>query len=138
MCCANSGGIERGAHGETAPAVEAPQPAAFNRAELIDRLGGDVSLLKDVVKLFLEDCPVRLAAIKQAVDAQDAELIRTTAHALKGAAGTLSARGVFEAAQTLERLGAEARLEPTQAAWRALSKEDAELMDTFRQMDAAA
>jgi hypothetical protein len=45
---------------------------------------------------------------------------------------------VFEAAQTLERLGAESRLEPTQAAWRALSKEAAELMDTFRQMDAAA
>jgi CheY-like chemotaxis protein len=130
--------VERGAQGEAAPAAEAPQPAAFNRAELIDRLGGDASLLKDVVKLFLEDCPVRLAAIKQAVDARDAELIRTTAHALKGAAGTLSARGVFEAAQTLERLGAEARLEPTQAAWRALSKEAAELMDTFRQMDAAA
>jgi signal transduction histidine kinase/DNA-binding response OmpR family regulator len=130
--------VERGAHGEAAPAAEPPQPAAFNRAELIDRLGGDASLLKDVVRLFLEDCPVRLAAIKQAVDAQDAELIRTTAHALKGAAGTLAARGVFEAAQTLERLGAESRLEPTQAAWRALSKEAAELMDTFRQMDAAA
>jgi signal transduction histidine kinase/DNA-binding response OmpR family regulator len=130
--------VERGSRGEVAPDAEPAQPAAFNRAELIERLGGDAGLLKDVVKLFLEDCPVRLAAIKQAVDAQDAELIRTTAHALKGAAGTLSARGVFEAAQTLERLGAEARLEPTQAAWRALSKEAAELMDTFRQMDAAA
>jgi two-component system sensor histidine kinase/response regulator len=129
--------VEQGSSGNAAPAGE-PPPAAFNRAELVERLGGDASLLKDVIRLFLEDCPLRLAAIKQAVDQKDAELIRTTAHALKGAAGTLSARGVFEAAQTLERLGAEALLEPTQAAWRSLAKEATELMDTFRQMDAAA
>jgi CheY-like chemotaxis protein len=130
--------VERGSRGHEAPAIEPPQAAAFNRAELIERLGGDATLLKDVIRLFLDDCPLRLTAIKQAVDQQDADLIRTTAHALKGAAGTMSARRVFEAAQTLERLGAEARLEPTQAAWRALAKEAAELMDTFRQMDAAA
>ena len=129
--------VERGSCGEPAVGSEPPKAAAFNRAELIERLGGDPELLKDVIRLFLEDCPLRLAAIKQAVDQEDAELIRTTAHALKGAAGTLAARGVFEAAQTLERLGTEARLEPVHAAWRTLAKEAAELMDTFRQMEAA-
>ena len=130
--------VERGSCGEPVARSEPPQPPAFNRTELIERLGGDVDLFKEVIRLFLEDCPQRLAAIKQAVDQENAELIRTTAHALKGAAGTLSARRVFEAAQTLERLGADARLEPVHAAWRTLAKEVAELMDTFRQMDAAA
>jgi two-component system, sensor histidine kinase and response regulator len=131
--------VERGSSGD-AVAISAAPPAsvAFNRTELMERLGGDIGLLRDVLRLFLQDCPQRLAAIKHAVDAQDAELIRTTAHALKGAAGTLSARGVFEAAHTLERLGAEVRLGPTHAAWRALAKEATELMDTFRQMEAAA
>jgi HPt (histidine-containing phosphotransfer) domain-containing protein len=117
------------------PPQPAGQPVQFNRTELMDRLGGDTDLLADVVRIFLDDCPSRLAAIKNAVDVRDAELIRTTAHALKGAAGTLSAAAVFEAAQTLERLGAEGRLEPTEAAWRMLAKEASNLMDTFRRMD---
>jgi HPt (histidine-containing phosphotransfer) domain-containing protein len=61
--------------------------------------------------LFLEDCPARLAAIKLAIDRGDADQIRETAHALKGAAGNLSATGLFEAASTLERLGGEHRID---------------------------
>jgi two-component system, sensor histidine kinase and response regulator len=124
--------------GANPPGVAESNPMlVFNRAELIDRLGGDTELLTEVVHLFLEDCPHRLAAIKSAVDLRNPELIRSTAHALKGAAGTLAARGVFEAAQALEQMGAEARLEPTEAAWRTLSKEAASLMETFRQIEAA-
>jgi CheY-like chemotaxis protein len=127
--------VERGAAGA------APGPPAasttFNRAELADRLGGDTGLFHDVIRLFLDDCPQRLSAIREAIDRRDAELIRTTAHALKGAAGTLSAPALFEAAHTLERLGAESRLEPTEAAWRVLAKEAATLVDTFRQLEAA-
>ena len=80
--------------------------AAVDRDLLMERLGGDEELLIDVVRIFLDDCPVRLAAIKAAVDSRDAERIRTTAHALKGAAANLSAQGLFEAAGMLERLGA--------------------------------
>ena len=128
--------VEHGSAGVAAKHVPSPQPALFNRSELMDRLGGDADLLADVIRVFLEDCPKRLAAIKNAVDLRDAELIRTTAHALKGSAGTLSAAVVFEAAQTLERLGAEGRLEPVEGAWRTLAQEGSNLMDILRQMDA--
>ena len=124
-----------GAAASVAAAVQAPP--LFNRSELMTRLGGDVDLLADVIQIFLDDCPKRLAAIKNAVDLKDAELIRTTAHALKGAAGTLSATAVFDAAQALERLGTEGRVEPAEAAWRILATEASNLMDIFRQMDAA-
>jgi two-component system, sensor histidine kinase and response regulator len=110
------------------------RPAAFNRTELIDRLGGDVDLLADVVQLFLDDCPKRLAAISAAVEQRDAEAIRTSAHALKGAAGTIAAAAVFEAAQTLERIGAEKRLDAAEAARRVLAREAANLMDTLRRL----
>ena len=128
--------VEQGSAGAVAQ-VEPESEPLFNRGELMNRLGGDVDLLADVIRIFLDDCPKRLAAIKNAVDLRDSELIRTTAHALKGAAGTLSATAVFDAAQALERLGTEARLEPTQAAWRILATEASNLMDIFRQMDAA-
>ncbi len=129
--------VEQGSAGIVARLAPPPQPALFNRSELMNRLGGDVNLLAEVVRIFLDDCPKRLAAIRNAVDLRDAEMIRTTAHALKGAAGTLSATAVFDAAQALERLGTEGRLELAEAAWRILATEASNLMDFFRQMDAA-
>ena len=112
-----------------------PSAAPIDRVGLMERLGGDEDLLIDVVRLFLADCPVRLAAIKAAVDDRDAERIRTTAHALKGAAGNLSAQGLFDAARTLERLGTEGRLEPAEAAWRRLSMEAANVLDALRRFE---
>ena len=104
----------------------------LDRSDALDRLGGDRALLAEVARLFLEDCPTRLAAIKTAVDADDAEGIRASAHALKGAAGNLSARGVVDAARTLERIGAEARLGAASAAFRHLSAETSMIMDELR------
>ena len=109
-------------------------PVSLNRSELTDRLGGDADLVAEVLGLFLKDCPQRLAAIKAAVDEKNPEAIRTTAHSLKGAAGVISASALFEAAQTLERVGAEKRLEAAQAAWRVLSAEAATLLETLRRM----
>jgi two-component system sensor histidine kinase/response regulator len=118
----------------SAPAAPAVT-AAVDRDRLMERLGGDEELLIDVVRIFLDDCPVRLAAIKAAVDSRDAERIRTTAHALKGAAANLSAQGLFEAAAMLERLGAESRLEPAEAAWRQLSVEATSVIDALRRFE---
>jgi two-component system sensor histidine kinase/response regulator len=114
-----------------APAAAAP----VDRERLMVRLEGDEQLFLDVVRLFLDDCPMRLAAIKAAVDSRDAEKIRTTAHALKGAAANLSAQRLFEAARTLERLGAERRLEPAEAAWRQLSLEATSVINMLRQFE---
>jgi CheY-like chemotaxis protein len=112
-----------------------PSSAPIDREGVMHRLGGDEQLFGEVIKLFLEDCPARLAAIKEAVHCGDAEAIRTTAHALKGAAGNLSATGLFEAARTLERLGAEGRVEAAEAAWRHLSAKAAEVIDALREME---
>ena len=49
------------------------------------------------------------------------ERLGGAAYVLKGVAANLSAAGLFEAAQTLERLGAESLLEPAEATWFRLS-----------------
>jgi CheY-like chemotaxis protein len=123
--------VEQGPGGaQAAPA--APQPIDLARA--LERLGGDEQLFADVIRVFLEDCPDRLGAIKAAVDARNGDAIRRTAHALKGAASNLAATEVFEAAKTLERLGAEQRLDAAEAAWRRLSTAAAQLLDTLRRV----
>jgi CheY-like chemotaxis protein len=129
--------VEQGESG-TAVLARAPAVAPLDRAAMMRRLGGDLELLADVTSLFLEDCPVRVAAIKSAIDARDADGLRMAAHALKGVAANMSATGLFEASQILERLGAESRLEPAEAAWRRLSAEAARVMDTLRQPDGLA
>jgi signal transduction histidine kinase/CheY-like chemotaxis protein len=130
--------VEEGSPGVAVAASAPPASPAFNHAELMDRLGGDRELFAEVIRLFLGDCPQRLAAIKSAVDARDGERIRTTSHALRGAAGTLSAVAVAEAAHVLERLGAEGRLDPAEAAWRVLANQTASLVDTLRRMEGMA
>ena len=113
-------------------------PVTFDEDALRHRLSGDDELMTDVVRLFLEDLPVRLAAIKDAVTGRNAEALRAAAHALKGAAGNLSAGGLFEAARVLERVGAESRMDAAEAAWRQLSIEASNVIDVLRRDSASA
>jgi HPt (histidine-containing phosphotransfer) domain-containing protein len=47
---------------------QAPRLCAVDRAAALQLMGGDEQLLMDVIRLFLADCPARLAAIKTAID----------------------------------------------------------------------
>ena len=99
---------------------------------------GDTMLMTDVIRVFLNDLPVRLSAIHDAVTGRNAAALFAAAHALKGAAGNLSATGLFEAAQVLERIGAESRMDAAEAAWRRLAVEGTNVMDALRSRPMAA
>ena len=115
----------------------ARQPVLFDEDALRRRLSGDEALMTDVIRLFLEDLPGRLAAIREAVTAE-CRRPRVAAHALKGSAANLSAGGLFEAARVLERVGAESRMGAAEAAWRQLSVEAANVIDVLRRHSGAA
>jgi HPt (histidine-containing phosphotransfer) domain-containing protein len=119
------------ANASTLGTVSGGDTMTFNRADLLERLSGDEDLLADVVTMFLEDCPVRVAALHLAAEARDAGRLQTEAHALKGAAANLSAYGVSNAAGALERIGAERRLDEATAAWQLLSLEADRLRDVL-------
>jgi HPt (histidine-containing phosphotransfer) domain-containing protein len=78
-----------------------------------------------------------VSALETAVKNRDADSIQREAHALKGAAANLSTRGLFEMAETLERLGAEGRFDAAEAAWRALADHALHVLDTLRNAEAA-
>jgi two-component system, sensor histidine kinase and response regulator len=124
--------VEQGSGGDTAI------PSAIDSAGLLARVGGDQELMLEVVHLFLEDCPARLAAIRAAITTRDGEALRNAAHALRGAAGTLSAGALVEAASVLERLGAENRFDPAEAAWKTLNAQAAHLAGALQAMEGAA
>jgi HPt (histidine-containing phosphotransfer) domain-containing protein len=112
------------------------EAVAFDEGALLRRVDGDTGLMSDVIRLFLEDCPVRLAAIKDAVTRRHPDDLRAAAHALKGSAGNLSATSLFHAADVLERLAAEGRMDASEAAWRQLSVEASHVMDVLRSRSA--
>jgi signal transduction histidine kinase/DNA-binding response OmpR family regulator/HPt (histidine-containing phosphotransfer) domain-containing protein len=122
--------VEGGGEGSMPPT--AAIPVAFDEDGLRQRLGGDDDLMTDVIRIFLEDLPARLAEIREAVNSRNADALRAAAHALKGSAGNLSAGGVFEAARVLERIGAESRMDAAEAAWRRLSVETTNIVDVLR------
>ena len=113
--------VERDTDGVVQTAVV--EPIIFDAEAMHTRLAGDSELMADVIRLFLEDLPVRLAEIGDAVTHRNAGNLRAAAHSLKGAASNLSLGGLFESARVLERIGAESRMNAAEAAWRQLSVE---------------
>ncbi len=113
--------------------IETPITASttFDVGGLRRRLSGDDELMAEVIRMFLDDVPVRLGAIKAAVTGRNAEALRQAAHALRGAAATLSAGALADAADVLEHIGAESRMADADAAWQRLSVEAGVVTDVL-------
>jgi two-component system sensor histidine kinase/response regulator len=77
----------------------------LDRQEALDRVGGDVVLLRELVGVFLADCPRLWHDIEDALSRGDARNLSRAAHTLKGAVATFGAKSVRSAAEQLERLG---------------------------------
>ncbi len=98
-------------------------------AALLAGVDGNRHLLRELVHLFLADCPRRLAGIKEAIRRGDAEALRIEAHTLKGSVGNFSAKQAFAAAQRQEIIGRDGGLDKAGDARMALESELARLAE---------
>ena len=114
-------------------ALVATADGPVDREALMMRVAGDEGLFREIVELFLADCPIRVAAIEAAVARRNPEEIRVAAHALKGSAGNLSATRLTAAARVLEALGAEGQVEGTGTALHNLTVEARVVSDVLRE-----
>jgi HPt (histidine-containing phosphotransfer) domain-containing protein len=74
-------------------------------AELREFMAADVDIL---INEFEADTRHRLVLIEQAIESQDAETLRQTAHSLKGGAATLGALSLSQQFRGLELRGRDA------------------------------
>ena len=92
---------------ETGSPLKKAAPSAgdnvFNRAGLLKRLAGNQGLAERLVKEFLDDTPSQLCILRKQLEDGDATGARRQAHKLKGAAATLSAGALREAALQAEQ-----------------------------------
>ena len=77
----------------------------LDESTLRARFEGEAELLRDVVNLFLDDCPKLLDGIRGAVERGDAQGLERAAHKLKGTVANFSARASYDAALRLEVMG---------------------------------
>jgi HPt (histidine-containing phosphotransfer) domain-containing protein len=90
--------IAEGAH---APTVK----QLWNRSAALEILGGDESLLNEMVQLFLVESPRLVAQMQQALAHNDPRLLEMAAHCLKGELRYLVVPEASEAADKLEAAG---------------------------------
>ncbi|NBW40971.1 Hpt domain-containing protein [bacterium] len=76
----------------------------FNSAEALERVGGDVSFLRELVDVFLAGMPEAIRNVTEAVHAKSSERLVESAHALKSALGNLSAIRAHEYARQIEKI----------------------------------
>ena len=98
---AHAGGAEHRSDGTDAE----PLPLIFDVAATLRNLGGDTTLLEELVALFLQRYPAMLEEIRAALASRDQEAVEQAAHALKGTAGNLCASEVALSAGQLDALG---------------------------------
>jgi len=68
-------------------------------------------LLKDLVRIFLDDCPQLLTGVRGAVERGDAQGMERAAHKLKGSVANFAARAAYDAALRLEVMGRDGHLD---------------------------
>jgi len=89
------------------PAQFSPEPLAESGnpvAYLLDRVGGDSKLARQMIRAFLRDTPKRMAAIESALRRKDWQAVASLAHAIKGSVGLFDASAARDHAQELQDL----------------------------------
>ncbi len=76
----------------------------MDKDAVLDRVEGDVELLKQLAELFREDSARHLRDLRAALERGDVRSIERSAHTLKGSVGNFCAASASEAALKLEML----------------------------------
>jgi HPt (histidine-containing phosphotransfer) domain-containing protein len=109
---------------------------ALDRSALLDRVEGDMELLGEIIGLFKEDSVRQIAAIRDAIDKKQPDLLRRAAHTLKGTCGNLGAPEAAATALELEELAAAGDFSGAQQSLRSLEEQierAGRLLDDLRQ-----
>ena len=75
----------------------------FDRAGALERAGGDLVLIKDLIRMCREQCDSRMMVLMHDVRHKDLPAVKRHAHLLKGSLGNVGATEAYNAALSLEQ-----------------------------------
>ncbi|MCE5324529.1 response regulator [bacterium] len=109
--------------------------SCFNMTELLARVDGDMSLLKEIVELFTCDAQNLMTQIQDAIASGDAGALEKSAHTLKGSVGNFAAKPAYDAAYRLEQIGHSGNLNGAHDAYVTLEDKIEQLQNTLAKLD---
>ena len=113
-----------------------PDDAVFNQADLLERVGDSVELMREIIAIALEDLPRQLRQLRSVVADDDRGAIRHVAHAIKGCAANISAGQLCLAAGLMEQEAQTATPEQLQRRLRLVESRIDSLLETLQQLQA--
>ncbi|HYR89233.1 MAG TPA: response regulator [Terriglobia bacterium] len=91
--------------GSERPVDDEPAVLTVNWQGVLERVGDDVELAKEIAETFIVESPKLISQIRMAIKAGDCVALQRTAHAYKGSASIFSADAAVTLAAQLEILG---------------------------------
>ena len=89
---------------------DCPEGIEFRPEDAMQTVGGDRSLLAELIRAYLEEAPKNLATLETALHEGDAVTFRRAAHTIKASMRYFCFQRGFDLAFDLEKLGAEGEL----------------------------
>jgi CheY-like chemotaxis protein/HPt (histidine-containing phosphotransfer) domain-containing protein len=105
---------------------------AWDRADTLERLGGDEKLVQEVLTIFLREAPRNMVALSEAVVQGNAKVIEEVAHTLRGELGFLGVAAISQKAAELEKLGHTSDLGPAAQIYERLEADFSQLCTAIR------
>jgi two-component system sensor histidine kinase/response regulator len=109
---------------------QAPEPVLD--PELLERFGGDLELLHQMVTLFAGSAPQSIAQIRDAVSARDPQALTRAAHYLKGSALNFGRSELTDLSSSLEQMGSAGILDGAEQAVAGLDRAAARVIESLR------
>ncbi|QEG33125.1 hybrid sensor histidine kinase/response regulator [Bythopirellula goksoeyrii] len=106
---------------------------AFNRAEALVNVGGSDEFLREMVQLFLTECPKQLAEIEKTHSEGDQQALARAAHTFKGSVSMFAAEAATAAAKQIEEMSRSGDLGEYDQAWFELQQRADELVAALKQ-----
>ncbi len=104
---------------------------AIDLSSALERIGGDESLLHELIKIYIEDFLEKYDLLRQAIEHGDFNTIKEIGHSLKGSSGNLSLTNLHQISYQLEMSGREEDIERARYFFHVLDREFQKLRDFF-------
>lgn len=109
-----------------------PETAALlDTTTALARVGGNASLLTEMLEVFTKDCTALSAEIRSALEVRDAVRVGRAAHTIKGMVGFFGSARATESAVRLETLGKQGDLAEAPDVFAALEHEITRIQSVF-------
>jgi CheY-like chemotaxis protein len=114
--------------------MNAEENAAIDFDEALERISYSKEILRDLAQLFRQECPTMMDEIRRAIVEKDAEVLRRSAHTMKGSLDVFSAKSARELALELELMGQDGEFDHAETKLQRLVEETDRVLDALNQI----